>query len=84
MAGSQPRRWRSEEYDKLYRSLSDEFDPVKRAAKFVRLNDMMIENSVVIPLVNRPEVGACRTRLRMTLSGWDSHLWLFKDWYREG
>jgi len=77
-------RWRNAEYDEIYRSLSGEFEPVKRAAKFIRLNELIIENRVVIPLVNRPEVGAAVNRLRMTLSAWDSHLWLLKDWYREG
>jgi hypothetical protein len=38
----------------------------------------------VIPLVNRPEIGAASHRLQMTLSGWDTHLWLLQDWYREG
>ena len=33
-------RWRNAEYDEIYRSLSGEFDPVKRAAKFIRLNEL--------------------------------------------
>ena len=77
-------RWRNTEYDEIYRSLSGEFDPVRRAAKFIRLNELIIDNRVAIPLVNRPQVGAAAHRLRMTLSAWDSHLWLLKDWYREG
>ena len=77
-------RWRNAEYDEIYRSLSAEFDPVRRAAKFIRLNELIIDNRVAIPLVNRSEVGAAAHRLRMTLSAWDSHLWLLKDWYREG
>ena len=68
----------------IYRSLSGELDPVRRAAKFIRLNKLIIDNRVAIPLVNRPESGAAAHRLRMTLSAWDSHLWLLKDWYREG
>jgi peptide/nickel transport system substrate-binding protein len=76
-------RWRNAEYDEIHRSLTAEFDPVKRAAKFIHLNELIIDNRVAIPLVNRPEVGAAAHRLRMTLSAWDSHLWLLKDWYRE-
>ena len=76
-------RWRNDAYDQVYKSAARELDPVKRAALFVRMNELIVENRVVIPLVNRPEVGAASRTLRMTLSGWDSHLWLLKDWYRE-
>ena len=48
------------------------------------MNELVVENRVVIPLVNRPEIGAASHKLQMTLSGWDSHLWLLKDWYRDG
>jgi peptide/nickel transport system substrate-binding protein len=77
-------RWRNQEYDQAFRAAKGELDPVKRAALFIRMNDLVIENHAVIPLVNRPEVGAAANSLRMTLSGWDSHTWLLKDWYREG
>ena len=77
-------RWRNAEYDEVYRSLSSEFDPVRRAAKFIRLNELIIDNRVAIPLVNTPESGAAVHGLRVALSAWDSHLWQLKDWYREG
>ena len=76
-------RWRNDEYDRLYMAARDERDPVKRAALFVRMNDLIIDDNVVIPLVASKEVGAMSNRLRMTLSGWESHLSLLKDWYRE-
>jgi peptide/nickel transport system substrate-binding protein len=77
-------RWRNAEYDEIYRSLSGEFDPVRRAAKFIRLNELIIDNRVAIPLVNSPESCAAVHGLRVALSAWDSHLWQLKDWYREG
>ena len=77
-------RWRSDEYDRIYLAAKDELDPVKRTALFVRMNDMVIENHVVIPLVSTPESGAASNKLRITLSGWESQLSLVKDWYREG
>ncbi len=76
-------RWRSDEYDKVYVAARSELDPVKRAALFIRMNELVIENRVVIPLVNRPTVGAASNRLRMSVSGWDTDTWLLKDWYRE-
>ena len=55
---------------------------MKRAALFVRMNELVIHNRVVIPLVNRPTVGAASNKLRLTVSGWDTDTWLFKNWYR--
>ena len=77
-------RWRNDEYDRIYRAAEGELDPVKRAALFIRMNDLVVENKVVIPLVNRPVTNAQSNRLRAPMSGWDSDVWLLKDWYREG
>jgi ABC-type transport system substrate-binding protein len=42
-------RWRSEEYDKTFRAAEAELDPVKRTALFIRMNDLVCDNQVVIP-----------------------------------
>jgi len=77
-------RWRSEEYDKLYRAAETELDPVKRAALFIKMNELVIQNVVVIPVVFRPRVAAVGNRLRAEQSGWDSDFWALHNWYREG
>jgi peptide/nickel transport system substrate-binding protein len=77
-------RWRSEEYDKIYRAAEAEMDPVKRAALFIKMNDLVIQNVVVIPVVQRPRVAAVSNRLRVEQSGWDSDFWALHNWYREG
>ena len=77
-------RWTNDEYDKTYRAAEGELDPVKRAALFIRMNDLVIENQVVIPVVYRPRVAAIASKLRATLSGWDNDLWNLRDWYKEG
>ncbi len=76
-------RWRNDEYDKAYRAQESELDPVKRAALFIRMNDLLVEHRVVIPLVNRPQVSAVSNKLRAPQSGWDNNTWLLKDWYRD-
>src|SRR5262245_18063380 len=76
-------RLRSEEYDKAFRASTSELDPIKRAALFIRMNEILVEQRVVIPLVNRSSVSAVSNRLRAPLSGWDNDIWLLKDWYRE-
>src|SRR5213078_4093576 len=76
-------RWRSEEYDKLFRAAESELDPVKRAALFIKMNDLVIQNIVVIPVVFRPRVAAIANTLRVEQSGWDSDFWNLHNWYRE-
>ena len=49
-------RWQNPEYDKLFHEAETELDPVKRAALFIAMNDMVIKNVVVIPVVTRPGV----------------------------
>jgi peptide/nickel transport system substrate-binding protein len=77
-------RWRNEEYDKLYRAGEGELDPVKRAALYIRMNELVIQNVVVIPVVGRPRVRAISSRLRLEQSGWDSDFWNLHNWYRAG
>ena len=76
-------RWRNEDYDKTFRAAEGELDQVKRAALFVAMNDMVVGDPVVIPVVYRPSVSAMSRQLRATLSGWDNVLWDLKNWYRE-
>lgn len=76
-------RWRNEEYDRIYREAEGELDPVKRAALFIRMNDLIVGSNHVIPIVQRPLVSASLKNLRPVLSGWDTTMWLLRDWYRE-
>jgi peptide/nickel transport system substrate-binding protein len=77
-------RWRSEEYDRTFRAAEAELDPVKRAALFIHMNDLVCDNVVVIPIVYRPRVSAISNNLRAHISGWDGgDLGNLKDWYRE-
>ena len=76
-------RWRSEEYDNSYKASEGELDPVKRAALFIAMNDMVVGDPVVVPVVYRPRVSAVSRRLRVNLSGWDNDLWDLHNWYNE-
>jgi peptide/nickel transport system substrate-binding protein len=76
-------RWRNEEYDRTYKAADVELDPVKRAALFVKLNDLVIQHVVVIPVLWRNGVSASSARLRgMDLTGWDSTMWRLSHWYK--
>jgi peptide/nickel transport system substrate-binding protein len=76
-------RWQNEEYDQAFRAADSELDPVKRAALFIRMNDLVVGSNHVIPLVRRPLVSASLTKLRPVLSAWDNTHWLIGDWWRE-
>jgi peptide/nickel transport system substrate-binding protein len=79
-----PTRYRNPEYDKLWSAAEAEFDPVKRAAMFIRMNDIVVGDVVVIPENWRRRSTAVSNKLRsMDLSGWDSDLWHLAYWYRE-
>jgi peptide/nickel transport system substrate-binding protein len=77
-------RWRSEEYDRIFRAAESELDPAKRAAHFVKMNDLVIQNVVVIPVLWRMVISAVSHRLKGTdVSGWDSNFWNLRNWHRE-
>ena len=63
---------------------SSELDPVKRAALYIRMNDMIVNDFIVIPLISRPRVRGANLKLVTTLSGWDLDFSALQDWHREG
>ena len=84
-AGRNAVRWANAEFDRLWKEASTELDPIKRAALFIRMNDLVIEDVVVIPVVLRHGFSAVSHTLRgLALSPWDSALWNLAYWYREG
>ncbi|HTW52803.1 MAG TPA: peptide ABC transporter substrate-binding protein [Stellaceae bacterium] len=76
-------RYQNPDYDKLYAASENETDPVKRAALFIQMNDMIIKDVVVIPDQYRPSVAAISNKLHALPSGWDSYIWNFYDWYAD-
>jgi peptide/nickel transport system substrate-binding protein len=76
-------RWHNEDYDKAFAAADGELDPVKRAALFIAMNDMVVSDPGIIPVVYRPAVSGMSHELRAKLSGWDNVLWDLANWYRE-
>jgi peptide/nickel transport system substrate-binding protein len=74
-------RYRNEEYDKIFRAAEVELDPIKRAGLFVRMNDMVVQQAVVVPIIWRGQVAAVSNRLKDVVhSGWESDLWRVAYW----
>ncbi|MGH7318086.1 MAG: hypothetical protein ACRELA_00430 [Candidatus Rokuibacteriota bacterium] len=83
-AGRNTTRWRNEEYDRLFKAADAEMDPVKRAALFIRMNDLIVQNMVVVPLIWRSWISGVSSKLKGTeISGWDSNFWNLTRWYKD-
>jgi peptide/nickel transport system substrate-binding protein len=74
-------RFRSDEFDGLWRAAEREMDPARRAGLFVKMNDLVVQRGAVIPILWRNGVSAVSSRLRgVRLSGWDSDLASLAHW----
>ncbi|MGZ5874564.1 MAG: peptide ABC transporter substrate-binding protein [Bradyrhizobium sp.] len=76
-------RWQSKEYDEIYKQAEQELDAVKRAAMYIKLNDLVVGDNHILPVVRRPRTTALNTGLTAHLSGWDNDLYQLASWYRE-
>ena len=75
-------RWVNAEFDKLYNAAEAELDPAKRVAMLIRMNDMLCNENIVIPIAYRPLVSGVAKNLVAPVSGWDTRLAHIADWYR--
>ena len=74
-------RWRNDEYDRTYEAATSELDPAKRAAMFIKMNDLVCSDHHIIPEIGRPRVQAISNRMVVHDSGWDNDLWALAHWY---
>jgi peptide/nickel transport system substrate-binding protein len=83
-AGLNIERWCSPDYDALLAQATAEIDPDTRAEIFIRLNDMLVNEVVMIPLVHLGVAGGvANDLLGVDLTPWDVDVWNIKDWRRE-
>jgi peptide/nickel transport system substrate-binding protein len=81
--GLNKERWCSPAYDTLYQVSTAEIDPAQRRQLFIEMNDRLIDDVVVIPLVRQADIsGVSNTLIGVDLSPWDADLWNIKDWKR--
>ena len=77
-------RFRSDEYDRLYKQAETEVDPVKRAALFIRMNDLVIQSGILVPIALRAKAAAMSHRLRgIEHNPYEVDFWNLASWYRE-
>jgi peptide/nickel transport system substrate-binding protein len=77
-------RWVNKDYDAAIDAAEGEIDPLKRAAFYIKANDLMWQDTVFIPAMHRLKVEASSNTLRPVLSGWANETDNLHEWYREG
>ena len=74
-------RYCNEEYDALYAQYKKEFDPAKRAELAIQLNDLLVNDVAIIPLINRFTPNGVINELKgPTYNTFDSGLWNIASW----
>ncbi|MFX0541359.1 peptide ABC transporter substrate-binding protein [Roseovarius sp. S4756] len=75
--------WCDPAYDALLERLSGTTGTLDRAALARKLNDMLVQQHVVVPLIDRGRTSAHATSLGgVRLNAWDSELWNIAEWHR--
>jgi peptide/nickel transport system substrate-binding protein len=81
--GNNAERWCNAEYDALWEKLSQTADPSERSATVIALNNMLYDDMVGIPIVNRIGVYAQAVSMEGFVGNpWDGQYWNAKDWAR--
>ncbi|WP_121061812.1 peptide ABC transporter substrate-binding protein [Chachezhania antarctica] len=82
--GENVTRFCSEDYDALHKKMTETAGIEERSKIGKQLNDMLIEEGALIPLVHRGRLSAHSNTLGgVILNVWDTELWNAADWYRK-
>ncbi|MCK4713242.1 MAG: peptide ABC transporter substrate-binding protein [Marinosulfonomonas sp.] len=83
LGGNMPRHCNAE-YDALIAEMAGTADIAKRAELAIAMNDILMQDYIIIPLVHRGNVSASANTLQgVKLNAWDSELWNIADWSRK-
>ncbi len=82
--GNNMPRYCSEEYDGLVAEMATTGDLNERARLAKAMNDKLMQEFIILPLVDRGRVSAHSNTLGgVVLNTWDSELWNAADWFRK-
>jgi peptide/nickel transport system substrate-binding protein len=74
-------RWCNADYEELVAQMRQTADLDERIALAKAMNDMLMQDYVMIPLVHRGQPSAVANRLQnVKVNPWDSELWNIADW----
>jgi peptide/nickel transport system substrate-binding protein len=79
-------RYSNRQYDQLWQQYNAEVDPSKRDQMAIQMNDILISDVVLIPLVARtqPTDGKSKALQGIRPNPWDSVLWNLAEWTKTG
>ena len=81
--GSNVSRWYSEEYDALLDQMAQTGVLEERASLAIQMNDLLVQDGAMIPLVYRGSVSAHSNSVHgVAMNAWDSELWNIAEWAR--
>ena len=84
-SGRNYQRYSNPEYDQAWDAAQSELDPQKRAQLFIKMNDILIQGSVVVPVVDRKNVfGRAKTLQNINFTPWDTDYWNIANWTKQG
>ena len=81
-SGNNYERWCNKTFDDTFAQLKKENDPAKRKDLIIKLNDLLVQDVVIIPLVarNSPVSGVSKQLKGIKANPWDSEMWNIADW----
>lgn len=76
-------RYCNPEYDALWEQAALELNPEVRQGLFIQMNDLLINEAAVMPIVHRADVSGVSSRLTgINLTPWDLSTWNIAEWRR--
>lgn len=82
-SGDNVSRYCDRTYDQLWQQSTQELDPEKRRQIFLQMNDKLINDIALIPLVARAEVTGISQQLQgVEMTPWDTRTWKIANWKR--
>ena len=70
-------------FDELFKESATILDPGKRAELFVQMNELLIQDVAVIPLVKLTNPVLVSVEIKgYDFTAWDAEIWNIADWYR--
>lgn len=70
-------------YDALWQQSTQELDPKRRQDLFIQMNDLLVQDGAVFPLVHRADAAGVSNRLAgVNLTPWDLNTWNIAEWKR--
>jgi len=76
-------RYCNPKFDELFQQATTELDQTKRAELFVQMNELLIQDIAVIPLIKLTNPVIVSKDLKgYDFTAWDSQIWNIADWYK--